>query len=120
MRILLPALAATVLLVMACGGENDDFKDNANAATPTALGASTGPLGTVAAATPTQCAQQYTVVSGDTLSGIAAQFNIELQTIIDANGIVDPSTLAIGQQITIPCVASSTAVTPVPTVTAGP
>jgi LysM repeat protein len=44
----------------------------------------------------------YTVRSGDTLSEIAARFEISTGTLIEANKLADPDNLAIGQRLTIP------------------
>lgn len=47
-------------------------------------------------------ATQYTVVSGDTLSGIAAKTRSTVEAISAANGISDPNNINIGQVLTIP------------------
>ncbi len=44
----------------------------------------------------------YVVQAGDTLSGIAAQFGVQLQTIMRINQISDPNVLEIGQVIVLP------------------
>ena len=44
----------------------------------------------------------YTVESGDTLLGIANQFNISTERLQEANGIIDPRLLQIGQTLVIP------------------
>jgi murein DD-endopeptidase MepM/ murein hydrolase activator NlpD len=44
----------------------------------------------------------YIVQPGDSLSSIAARFNISLKEMMDANGITDPNLLAAGQQLVIP------------------
>ncbi len=44
----------------------------------------------------------YEVQPGDTLYSIAQQFGSTVQSLQDANGIVDPSILAIGQQLLLP------------------
>ena len=46
--------------------------------------------------------EMYVVKSGDTLSKIAAQLGVEMQAIIDANNLVNPNRLAIGQELIIP------------------
>ena len=45
---------------------------------------------------------QYTVQSGDSLSAIAAQFNVDMWDIVRANGIADPNVINVGQVLTIP------------------
>ena len=47
-------------------------------------------------------ATTYTVKPGDTLSTIAAQFNISTIALMQANGITNPNVLAVGQQLIIP------------------
>ncbi len=44
----------------------------------------------------------YTVQSGDTLSGIAQKNNSSVQDIINANKITDPTKLQVGQSLFIP------------------
>jgi len=43
----------------------------------------------------------YTVVFGDTLSKIAADFGVTVQDIMDANNLSDPNTLTVGQVLII-------------------
>lgn len=45
---------------------------------------------------------QYTVVSGDTLSGIGAKLGVAWKSIASANGISSPYTIYPGQKLTIP------------------
>lgn len=44
----------------------------------------------------------YTVASGDTLSGIATRFNIKSETLMWENGLATASMLRIGQKLSIP------------------
>jgi LysM repeat protein len=46
--------------------------------------------------------QAYTVVSGDTLSSIAARFGTDVSSIAAANGIADVNVIYAGQSLTIP------------------
>ena len=46
--------------------------------------------------------QTYTVVDGDTLSGIADQFGITVDTLRWANNLQDVDTLSLGQQVVVP------------------
>lgn len=52
--------------------------------------------------TPTPTATVYVVQPGDTLSGIAARFNVTVDDLVEANRIVNPDSLGVGQEITIP------------------
>ena len=53
----------------------------------------------------------YHVQSGDTLTGIAAQFGVTVQALVSANGISNPDLIVVGQALVIP---GSTAVTSPP------
>lgn len=46
--------------------------------------------------------QSYTVASGDTLSRIASQFGVSVQSIASANSIKNPALIRVGQKLTIP------------------
>ncbi len=60
----------------------------------------------------------YTVVAGDTLGGIAAQFGITLDELLAASGLSIDSVLQVGQQIEVPAggsaVTTEEATTPPP------
>jgi LysM repeat protein len=64
---------------------------------------------------PTPSAATHTVVTGDTLSGIAAAHGVSLQALFDANGLGGGSIIYPGQQISIPgAAAPTTAAAPAP------
>jgi lysozyme len=44
----------------------------------------------------------YTVVSGDTLYGIATQFDTTVDVLVSLNGIDDPAYIYVGQEIRLP------------------
>ena len=50
----------------------------------------------------------YTVVAGDSLGDIAERFNVSVATLAQLNGITDPNTLMLGQQLRIPGAAPAT------------
>ena len=52
--------------------------------------------------TPTPTATVYVVQPGDTLSAIAARFNVSVDDLVEANRIVNRDALQVGQEITIP------------------
>ena len=54
----------------------------------------------------------YIVKSGDTLSGIAAKYNITYQELAQYNGISNPNRISVGQQIKIPSATTNTSWTP--------
>lgn len=75
--------------------------------------------GAALAAEPAQsCTANYTVKSGDTLSSIAAQYNVNWQDIATANKLNSPYVLTIGQALCVPGAATSTSSTSTTTTTA--
>jgi len=44
----------------------------------------------------------YAVQEGDSLSGIALEFNVSFEDLMRANGLVDPNLLFVGQELIIP------------------
>jgi N-acetylmuramoyl-L-alanine amidase len=59
------------------------------------------PSGTLVAWNKAQGGTQYTIASGDTLSGIAQRFNVSLASLKSTNGI-SGSKIRVGQKLTIP------------------
>ena len=57
---------------------------------------------TAAPSAPTAAGRKYVVQAGDTLSGIAEQFGVTVQQLIDANKLTNPDLLIPGQELTIP------------------
>lgn len=64
---------------------------------------------------PTPTPVTYTVVAGDTLSAIAARFNVTLKDLLDANPGVGTQVLQVGQVLTIPIGSPALAGQPTPT-----
>jgi membrane-bound lytic murein transglycosylase D len=115
------SLAATVVALAvalsACGGRSTSATP-ALAASPTAVPplkivtptpagaapAATAPPAQPAAPAPATVAASggYVVQSGDTLYGIAARFGVSQETLMQANGISDPTQIHVGQQLVIP------------------
>lgn len=58
-----------------------------------------------AASPPVTTGTSYTIVAGDTLSGIAAKFGISTQQLLDANGLDWSSVIFSGHSLTIPATA---------------
>jgi hypothetical protein len=67
--------------------------------TPTAAAAMATPAPT---ATPEPSPRTYTVQPGDTLSGIAAQFDTTIAELVRLNDIDDPGSIKIGQVLILP------------------
>lgn len=70
-------------------------------AAPTAVATNTGGLNT--GATPKSSGKTYTVLSGNTCSGIAQSYNVKVEDLISLNGL-DPNcqNLKVGQVLKIP------------------
>lgn len=51
---------------------------------------------------PDKAGDRYTVVAGDTLSGIAARYGTTVSALADANNIADPNKIWVGQTLVIP------------------
>jgi len=60
----------------------------------------------------------YAVVAGDNLTRIAARFNVNLQTLVQLNGILNPNLIKVGQVLRVP--GGQVQVTPVVTVAPQP
>lgn len=60
--------------------------------------------------TQTTTASTYTVQSGDTLSGIAAKFGTNYQTLASLNGISNPNLIYVGQVLQVTGSASNSSV----------
>ncbi len=125
----------TGLAVLACGRLITPTPAAVNKAattppTPGAIRASSTPRPTstpriatpIASPTPTVTPTPviYSVQSGDTLLKIAIQFDTSTEAIQEANGIIDPRFLQIGQQLIIPPPAADAEAPPTPTPTPPP
>lgn len=66
--------------------------------------------------------RQYRVASGDTLSSIAARFNVAIRDIVLANESLDPDHIAAGRTLSIPAMKNAGAgtVTPIRSATPEP
>lgn len=124
---LLAGVASGALLLAACGGGSGTATVVSTAptlATPartatrtasvvaTTVVPSNAPVATVAPTAPAPVAtattapvgnqKRYVVQDGDTLSGIAAQYGVTVQQIIDANSLQNPDLIVQGQELIIP------------------
>ena len=63
---------------------------------------------------PAPCGTRYYVRPGDTLSRIALMFGTTVRAIMDANGLVNPNYIYVGQILWIPCGGGSVTPTPAP------
>ncbi len=91
--------------------------------TPTVgITATPRPVTPIASPTPTTTSTPtlYTIQPGDTLLDVAIQFDLSVEAIQDANGIVDPRFLQIGQELVIPPPDAATEAPAAPTATPFP
>ncbi|CAM5331729.1 LysM peptidoglycan-binding domain-containing protein [Leifsonia shinshuensis] len=63
---------------------------------------------------PASAATGYTVVTGDTVSGIAARFGVRTSAVLSANGLSGASIIYPGQKLAIPGMATASLDTPRP------
>jgi LysM repeat protein len=98
--------AATALVLATCLAALSACGDGEEDATPTATvtpSATATPRTTPETTpSPTPIRGTYEVQAGDTLSGIADQFGVDLETLAEANDIADPDLIYPGQVLIIP------------------
>jgi LysM repeat protein len=87
----------------AAASESPIASPTAPPSTAPTTGPTSAPTPTAApAASPSPRFRTYRVLSGDTLSAIAARFGTTVQAIADLNNIANPSLLSVGQLLLIP------------------
>lgn len=55
---------------------------------------------------------RHVVAAGETLLGIAIRYDVALEAILEANDMVDPDVLGVGQELLIPGISAATPVPP--------
>jgi LAS superfamily LD-carboxypeptidase LdcB len=110
------AIAAALVVIAACGGFSSSSTSDSVLATPTPTATRPGPVIT-ASPIPDET---YIVQPGDTLSVIAALYNVTVGELMAANGIEDPLALQPGMVLRIPGVPASVRPTPTPGPTSDP
>lgn len=105
----IPALLLAVIVLassFACGGDSDGGGEPVDGVYPTATLPAELPEVFIVSGTPQPPSNNsggtYVVQDGDTPSSIAAQFNVSLDELLSVNGITDPTSLFVGQELTIP------------------
>lgn len=110
-----PLLAALVALVAGCGQVITKPTAPPPTGTPTVVVVATATVTTQPTPTPAPYTPEpsptptltptpvvHRIQSGETLIAIAGQYGVSVQAIQEANGIVDPRLLRVGQQLIIP------------------
>jgi D-alanyl-D-alanine carboxypeptidase len=98
-------LVILMLLVVAACGDDDDGEDPGTTGTPTPSRSFVGlppSEGATEAPTPTPRQTVYVVQAGDTLLAIADRFGVSVDSIVEVNGIDDPTLINVGQELIIP------------------
>lgn len=97
-------LSAPVLFVAACGGGGKASGASDYSKVPTATAPAKMPdvVFTTGGGAVGGPGRRYTVVEGDSPSSIAAHFGITVEDLMAANGITDPTSLHVGDVLTIP------------------
>ncbi len=102
--LLLFLLAAPALLAAACGGGSNTSGTSDYGKVPTATAPAKMPdiVFTTGGGAVGGPGRRYTVVEGVSPSSIAAHFGITVDELMSANGITDPTSLHVGDVLTIP------------------
>jgi LysM repeat protein len=92
-------LATCLAALSACGDGEEEATPTATVTPAATVTPQTTPEATPS---PTPIRGTYEVQAGDTLSGIADQFGVDLETLAEANDIADPDLIYPGQVLIIP------------------
>lgn len=98
----LPTRTATADDETPDGGPTDEVTDTETPDTESPTPASTRTRTPTETPTRNGDEQTYTVQAGDTLSAIAAQFDVTIEELMEANDLTDPNTVVVGQELIIP------------------
>ena len=69
---------------------------------PTRPATATPPFTPTLAPTPTSSTRTHTVQSGETLAIIADNYGVTVEAIVELNGLTNPNTIEVGQELLIP------------------
>lgn len=105
-------LVACIWLLTGCGDDDDDASaesvPQAEVRGDTAV-VDTTPVSSTTTST-TVAGSTYVIQAGDTLGAIAARFGVSIDAIAAANGITDPDSIQVNQELTIPPATPATTV----------
>ena len=106
-RMILPALAVTLVVSCSRGGESNDVSEPTLAPELTIVTPTPVPPGATVVITPTPTVdpgtlRHHTIESGETLSSIADEYGVTLEALQAVNGIEDPNSVQVGQDLLIP------------------
>jgi LysM repeat protein len=93
-------ILATCLAALSACGDGDE--EATPTATVTSSATATPRTTPEATPSPTPIRGTYEVQAGDTLSGIADQFGVDVEALAEANDIADPDLIYPGQVLIIP------------------
>ena len=104
---LLLIFAAFALIAVACGDEGDFLLDEELEATGTPAIFQRTPQPTPSptaspTAAPGVCGETYIVQAGDNPSAIAENCGVDVDDLLELNGIDDPRSLTVGQELKLP------------------
>lgn len=108
----LSALAVAAVPIAACGSGTDLTEGTLPPL------ATTTTTSTIVTTTTTPVQQIYVVQEGDSLSAIAAAFQVSMTSLMAVNGITEPDKIQAGQELKIP--AGEVVITALPTTTPDP
>jgi len=95
-------MAAAFLLSIACGGSGAFDTPTSSPQPSGASTATTGASGASPSSTPATLELAYRIASGDTIGGIAEKFGVTPESIMEANGLTDPTALVVDDILKIP------------------
>ncbi len=108
LALLLLIFAAFALIAVACGDDGDFLLDDEQpeaTGTPPIFQRTPQPTPSPTAgptAAPGVCGETYTVQAGDSPFSIAAKCGVDLNDLLELNGIDDPRSLRVGQELKLP------------------
>ncbi len=102
-RLLRPALVALALVAMAACSQNAPHVEQGQTVDDSApVADSVAVVSTTSVPVAPAEVPMYTVEKGDTIGRIATKMGVDKQLVIDANGLLTPDKIKIGQKLRVP------------------